>query len=179
MFLARFHALLRAHRCCLSVSSWDLSSNFKALGLRWWRMLTCIFPSGGPLHSRILDLTQRRLCESYSSNWSSTLFALGFLRHFTLFGSRDGPGSCETALKCDTVFTTATAALSSLFAVWDLFFRHLTRFFVNLVVWEQTLCLLLCIPIRFLKNWHSGGCRKSRSDFVQVPFKKYLLGVKR
>ena len=24
-FLARFQALLRAHRCCLSVSSWDLS----------------------------------------------------------------------------------------------------------------------------------------------------------
>ena len=29
-FLARFHALLRAHRCCLSVSSWDWSSNFIA-----------------------------------------------------------------------------------------------------------------------------------------------------
>ena len=28
--LARFHALPRAHRSCLSVSSWDLSSNFIA-----------------------------------------------------------------------------------------------------------------------------------------------------
>ena len=178
MFLARFHALLRAHRCCLSVSSWDLSSNFKALGLRWWRMLTCIFPSDGPLLSRILawrsvDFVNR------TRRIGPNTFCIRFLRHFTRFGSRDGPGSCETAPNCGTVFTTATAALSSLFPVWDLFFRHLTRFFVNLAVWEQTLCPLLCIPIRFLKNWHSGGCRKSRSDFVQVPFKKYLLGVKR
>ena len=30
VFLARFHALLRAHRCCRSVSSWNLSSNFIA-----------------------------------------------------------------------------------------------------------------------------------------------------
>ena len=34
MFQARFHALLRAHRYCLSVSSWDWSSNFIAWGLR-------------------------------------------------------------------------------------------------------------------------------------------------
>ena len=43
MFLAKFHALLRAHRCCLSVSSWDRSSNFTALGLRWLEILTCNF----------------------------------------------------------------------------------------------------------------------------------------
>ena len=30
MILERFHALLQAHRCCLSVSSWDRSSNFTA-----------------------------------------------------------------------------------------------------------------------------------------------------
>ena len=34
MILARFQALLRAHRCCLSVSSWDRLSNFMASGLR-------------------------------------------------------------------------------------------------------------------------------------------------
>ena len=28
MFLAWFDALHRAHRCCLSISSWDRSSNF-------------------------------------------------------------------------------------------------------------------------------------------------------
>ena len=30
VFLQKFHALLQAHRCCLSVSSWDRSSNFIA-----------------------------------------------------------------------------------------------------------------------------------------------------
>ena len=54
MFLARFHALLRAHRCCLSVSSWDLSSNFIGWGLRWWGFLSCVFPRDGPLLSRVL-----------------------------------------------------------------------------------------------------------------------------
>ena len=34
--LASFHAASRAHRSCHSVSSWDRSSNFEALGLRWW-----------------------------------------------------------------------------------------------------------------------------------------------
>ena len=46
--LAIDHALPRAHRCCRSVSSWDLSSNFTAWGLHWRGILTCIFPSDGP-----------------------------------------------------------------------------------------------------------------------------------
>ena len=53
MFLERFHALLRAHRC-LSVSSWDQSSNFVAYGLRWRGFLTYIFPNDGPFFCRIL-----------------------------------------------------------------------------------------------------------------------------
>ena len=36
IFLASLHAASRAHRSCHSVSSWDRSSNFGALGLRWW-----------------------------------------------------------------------------------------------------------------------------------------------
>ena len=48
-----YHALLWAHRCCLAASSWDLSSNFIAQGLRWWGSLTCIFPSDNPLFSRM------------------------------------------------------------------------------------------------------------------------------
>ena len=36
IFLASLHAASRAHRSCHSVSSWDGSSNFGALGLRWW-----------------------------------------------------------------------------------------------------------------------------------------------
>ena len=35
-FLASFHAASRAPYSCHSVSSWDRSSNFGALGLRWW-----------------------------------------------------------------------------------------------------------------------------------------------
>ena len=34
--LASFHAASRAPCSCHSVSSWDRSSNFGALGLRWW-----------------------------------------------------------------------------------------------------------------------------------------------
>ena len=60
-------------------------------------------------------LTWRRLCESYSSNWSQKLYASGFPRYFTLFGSSDGSESCETQHNWGTVFIIATAPLSSLF----------------------------------------------------------------
>ena len=53
ILLANLHASSRAHRSCLSVSSWDLSPNFKAYGLRWWGNLTWIFASKGPLFSRM------------------------------------------------------------------------------------------------------------------------------
>ena len=52
-FLANFHAASRAHRSCHSVSSWDRSSNFGALGLRWWGSPGQIYPSEG-FWSRIL-----------------------------------------------------------------------------------------------------------------------------
>ena len=45
LFLARFQALLRAHRRCRSVSSRDLSSNFIAWWLRWWGAPAFIFPT--------------------------------------------------------------------------------------------------------------------------------------
>ena len=38
--------------------------------LRWWWILTSIFPSGGPFFSPDTRLTQRGLCESYSSSQS-------------------------------------------------------------------------------------------------------------
>ena len=47
MFLANFHAASRAHRSCPSVSSWDRSPNFEALGLRWWGSPGQIIPSDG------------------------------------------------------------------------------------------------------------------------------------
>ena len=45
--LARFHAASRAPCSCHSVSSWDRSSNFGALGLRWWGSPGQIIPSDG------------------------------------------------------------------------------------------------------------------------------------
>ena len=47
MLLSSSHAASRAHRSWLSVSSWDRSSNFGALGLRWWRSPGQIIPSDG------------------------------------------------------------------------------------------------------------------------------------
>ena len=51
--LASLHATSRAPCSCHSVSSWDRSSNFGALGLRWWGSPGQIFPSEG-CWSRIL-----------------------------------------------------------------------------------------------------------------------------
>ena len=45
--LASFHAAWRAHCSCHSVSSWDRSSNFGALRLRWWGSPGQIIPSEG------------------------------------------------------------------------------------------------------------------------------------
>ena len=45
--LASFHAASRAPGSCHSVSSWDRSSNFGALGLRWWGSPGQIIPNEG------------------------------------------------------------------------------------------------------------------------------------
>ena len=45
--LASFHAASRAPCSCHSVSSWDRSSNFGALGLRWWGSPGQIYPNEG------------------------------------------------------------------------------------------------------------------------------------
>ena len=45
--LASIHAASRAHRSCHSVSCWDRSSNFGALGLRWWGSPGQMYPSEG------------------------------------------------------------------------------------------------------------------------------------
>ena len=45
--LASFHAASRAPCSCHSVSSWDQSSNFGALGLRWWGSPGQMYPSEG------------------------------------------------------------------------------------------------------------------------------------
>ena len=45
LLLASFHAASRAPYSCHSVSSWDRSSNFGVLGLRWWGSPGQINPS--------------------------------------------------------------------------------------------------------------------------------------
>ena len=45
--LGSFHAASRARCSCHSVSSWDRSSNFGALGLRWWSSPGQTYPSDG------------------------------------------------------------------------------------------------------------------------------------
>ena len=47
IFLAGLHAASRAHRSCHSVSSWDRSSNFEALGLIWRWSPGQFIPSDG------------------------------------------------------------------------------------------------------------------------------------
>ena len=47
ILLASLHAASRAHRSCQSVSSWDRSSKFGALGLRWLGSPGQIIPRDG------------------------------------------------------------------------------------------------------------------------------------
>ena len=44
-FVSILHASPRAHRSCLSVSSWDRPSNFGAYGLRSWGLVRWITPN--------------------------------------------------------------------------------------------------------------------------------------
>ena len=60
IFLDNFHTASRSHRSCHSVSSWDRSSNFGALGSRWWGSPGQIIPSEG-FWSRMLACDVRRL----------------------------------------------------------------------------------------------------------------------
>ena len=107
--LAIFHTASRASRSCLSVSSWDRSSNFGALGLRWWGSPGQIIPSDG-FWSRMLA-------------WRNTAFVnfthrIGF-RMFELFHRIDedfgGSISWNAQPNCRVTFSIATALLSPLF----------------------------------------------------------------
>ena len=107
--LANLHAASRAHRSCHSVSSWDRSSNFGALGLRWWGSPGQIIPSDG-FWSRMLA-------------WRTTAFVnwthrIGF-RMFELFRKIDedfgGSISWTTQPNCRVIFKKDTALLSPFF----------------------------------------------------------------
>ena len=109
MPLASLHAASLAHRSCHSVSSWDRSSNFGALGLRWWGSPGQIIPSEG-FRSRMYA-------------WRATAFVnftrrIGF-RMSELFRKIDedfgGSISWSTQTNCRVLFNIATALLSPFF----------------------------------------------------------------
>ena len=111
ILLAILHAASRAHRSCHSVSSWERSSKFGALGLRWWGSPGQITPSDG-FWSRMLA-------------WRTTAFMnrthrIGF-RMFEHFRKIDKDFSVSiswsTQPNCRVFFNIATALLSPFFPV--------------------------------------------------------------
>ena len=101
----------QAHRCYLSISSWDLSSNFTPYG--------CADE----------NLWLRSSCESYSSNWSQNFCALPWIDE-----DCGGSASCDTKPNCRTHFTLASAFCHhpSSFSI---------RLFTNLTVRKRALCV--------------------------------------
>ena len=106
IFLAGLHAASRAPCSCHSVSSWDRSSHFGALGLRWWCSPGQIYPSEG-FWSRMLAWRN-----TASVNWTHRI---GFSM-FELFRKIDknfgGSISWNTQPNCRVFFNIATALLS-------------------------------------------------------------------
>ena len=124
IFVANFHAALRAHRSCHSVCSWDRASNFGALGLRWWRSPGQIIASDG--------FWSRMLAWRNTASVNRT-YRIGFSM-FELFRKIDedfgGSISWNTQPNCRVIFNIATALLSPL-----------ARLFGNLAV-----CVRALIP---------------------------------
>ena len=67
-FLVYLHAASGAPCSCHSISSWDRSSNFGALGPRSWSSLGQIFPSEG-FWCWIFGVTRNGLCEFHTLDW--------------------------------------------------------------------------------------------------------------
>ena len=122
ILLATFHAASRAPCSCHSVSSWDRSSNFEALGLRcWWGSPGQIYTSEG-FWSRMLA--------RHTTAFVNRTHRIGF-RMFELFRKIDedfgGSISWNTQPNCRVLFNIATALLSP-------FFGPFSRLFINLAM---------------------------------------------
>ena len=109
IFLANFHAASRAHRSCHYVSSWDRSSNFGALGLRWWGSPGQIIPSDG-FWSRMSAWRDTALVNR-THRIGFSIFEL-FRRIVVDFG---GSISWKTQPNCRAIFNIATALFSPFF----------------------------------------------------------------
>ena len=95
-----------AHRSCHSVSSWDRSSNFGALGLRWWGSPEQIIPSDG-FWSRVLAW-RNTASVNRTHRIGFSMFEL-FRKIGEDFG---GSISWNTQPICRVFFNIATALLS-------------------------------------------------------------------
>ena len=157
MFLANLHVCPRAQRSCLAVSSWDLSSNFKAYGLRWWGTLTWIFPSYGPLFSRMLAWR----CAAFV-NRTRRIIPKIFVQIRKMGKDPGGCVSWNAQPICHAPFNIATAPLSPSFFGY---FAGMTFLCPN-----EHLSPNLH-PDSDLQNWHSGECQESHGDLVQIPFR--------
>ena len=132
MLLASFHADSRAPCSCHSVSSWDRSSNFGALGLRSWGSLGQIIPC---------DCFWSRM-----SAWRTTAFVnfthrIGF-RMSELFRKIDedvgGSISWNTQPNCrvfdELSYTTGLTALSFCSFFFNIATALLSPFFLDLLL---------------------------------------------
>ena len=145
-------------RSCHSVSSWDRSSNFGALG---WRCRG----SPGQNHSK------HGFC-SLMLAWRNTASVnrthrVGFSM-FELFRKIDedfgGSVSWHTQPNCHVIFNRATALLSPFFL--DLL---LGRSSIWRCAWEHISPNMQ--PLLALQNKHSGGCHFSQIGVLQFPLR--------
>ena len=101
-FLDSFHAASRAPCSCSSVSSRDLSSNFGALGLRWWGSPGQMYPSEG-FWSRIL--VWRAIAFVNFTRWIGPCMSELFHEFVEDFGCST---SWKTQSNCHVIFNIAT-----------------------------------------------------------------------
>ena len=147
IYLANSHASPRAHRSCLAVSPGDLSSNFKAWGLRWWRILTCSLPSDGPLFSRMFA-------------WRSAAFVRRTRRELVPRLSCPSVKSMKmSAALCPQTRnrTVVHLSLSSLHCCHHPCSAFLLGCSSTFLCGDEHLLPNLH-PNSDLENWHSGGC---------------------
>ena len=112
IFWARSQALLWAHRSCFSVSSWDRSSNFYSAGTSLMSRWDLYFSTNGAFLSRILAWAWTWWIELFELR--SRLSASGFPETLFVPWEASASDSCDIQPNCDTLFTVATAPLSSL-----------------------------------------------------------------
>ena len=181
-FLASFHAASRAHRSCHSVSSWDRSSNFVALGLRSWGSPGQIISGRRILVSNV-SVTYNGFREFYTSDWSPYVRALPWnrwrLRRLHVL-------EYATQLSCIWWVIVCNGSHRSVILFIVLQHSHCT--FVTILF--EPFCLAvhqpdgvrtrtspqIRQPLLVVQNKHSGGCHFSQNELLQVHLRYSLHG---